>query len=127
VERETKFGFTLFVFLGVRAEHKSHLGGIPMARILLYRSDDYSRIGLERAYAYFDRLHDIASEGHVRELASMPPVELIEYLNEVSYTIEETIREIREHEERARARAVDGREEKSGEEGIKDAACRSSD
>jgi hypothetical protein len=89
-----------------------------MARIILYRSDDYTRIGLERAYAYFDHLHDIASEGHVRELTNMTPSELIEYLNEVSYTVEETIREIREHEDRARGKAADLFNDKGVKEGI---------
>ncbi len=88
-----------------------------MARILLYRSDDYSRLGLERAYAYFDHLHDIASEGHVRELSNMPPAELIDYLNEVNYTIEETIREIREHEARARGHKADLRNDRNVKQG----------
>jgi hypothetical protein len=71
-----------------------------MARITFFRADDYSRIGLERIYMYVDRLHDIASEGHLRELKNMPPAEVIELVDEVIYTLEETIREIKEHEAR---------------------------
>ncbi len=71
-----------------------------MAFNTFYRAGDYSRIGLERVYAYFDRLHDIASEGHVREVSNMPPAEILEYLNEVIFTLEETAREIREHARR---------------------------
>lgn len=77
-----------------------------MAIHTLYRADDYSRIGLERVYAYFDRLHDIASEGHVREVTNMSPAELMEYLHEVIFTLEETEREIREHEARIENFAV---------------------
>jgi len=71
-----------------------------MAHITFYRADDYSRIGLERIYAYFDHLHDIASEGHVREVTAMTPAELVEYLHEVCYTLDETILEIEAHEAR---------------------------
>jgi hypothetical protein len=78
-----------------------------MAFITFYRADDFSRIGLERAYAYFDRLHDVASEGHLREVSNMPPAEVIEYLHEVMYVLEETVREIREHEGRLDSYAGD--------------------
>lgn len=86
-----------------------------MAFTTFFRADDYSRLGLERVYAYFDRLHDIASEGHLREVSNMPPAEVIEYLHEVMYMLEETEREIREHEGRIEnyaADAVRGTEEK---------------
>lgn len=74
-----------------------------MARITFYRADDYSRVGLERIYEYFDRLHDIASEGHLREFTNMTPAEFIEYLHEVCFTLDETIREVEAHETNARA------------------------
>lgn len=69
-----------------------------MARFTFYRADDYSRLGLERAYEYFDRLHDIASEGHLREFTNMTSAELVEYLHEVCFTLDETIHEIQIHE-----------------------------
>lgn len=78
-----------------------------MAITTFYRADDYSRVGLERVYAYFDRLHDIVSEGHLREVTNMPPGEVIEYLQEVMYVLEETEREIRAHEERLENYAAD--------------------
>lgn len=71
-----------------------------MANYTFYRANDYSRIGLERVYAYFDHFHDIASEGHMREVTNMAPAEAIEYLTEVIYTLEETVQEINKHEAR---------------------------
>lgn len=78
-----------------------------MAHNTIFRADDFSRIGLERVYAYFDLLHDIASEGHLREMSNMPPAEVLEYLDEVMYTLEETAREIREHEARIEKHAAE--------------------
>lgn len=69
-----------------------------MARFNFYRADDYSRVGLERVYEYFDRMHDIASEGHLREFTNFTPAELVEYLHEICFTLDETIREIEAHE-----------------------------
>lgn len=71
-----------------------------MAHFTFYRANDYSRLGLERAYGYFDHLHDIASEGHLREVTTMTPAEAIEYLHEVIFTLEETVQEIIKHESR---------------------------
>ncbi len=65
-----------------------------MTRIRIHRHEDYSRTELERIYAYFDRLHDIAGEGHAREVTDYSPAELVAYLHEICFTLDETIREI---------------------------------
>ncbi len=87
-----------------------------MTRIMVNRPDNYSRAELERIYAYLDHLHDIASEGHVRELTNMSPADLVEYLHELGFTVDETIREIEMHE--ANLNAVSGREEPDKEKEV---------
>ena len=87
-----------------------------MTRITVNRRDDFSRAELERKYAYFDRLHDIACEGHIREMTNMSPAELVEYLHEVCYTLDETIREIEMHE--ANLNALSEREETDKEKEV---------
>jgi hypothetical protein len=65
-----------------------------MARIQFYRLDDFSGANLERVYAFIDRVHDAAAEGHLVELTNWSSVELIQWLTEIGFTLEETIREI---------------------------------
>ena len=74
-----------------------------MDRISFYRLDNYSGVNLERVYSFFDRLHDICAEGHLTEVTERAPAEVSEYLHEICYTAEETIREIQAHEARVQA------------------------
>ncbi len=66
-----------------------------MARIQrFYRLDDFSDKGLARLFAAFDLLHDYASDGHLVEATDLRPGEIVGWLEDILFTIEETIREI---------------------------------
>lgn len=65
-----------------------------MTRIAVHRSDEFSRENLERIYAVIDRMHDAAMEGHAEEMTNWTAEELVQWLTEISFTADETIREI---------------------------------
>ena len=46
-----------------------------------------------------DRLHTAASEGHLHDITTLPRQEVVEWLQEVIFTAEETIREISQNDE----------------------------
>lgn len=75
-----------------------------MARIYrFYRLDDFSDKGLARLFAAFDLLHDYASDGHLVEATDLRPGEIVGWLEDILFTVEETIREIDAHELRRAA------------------------
>ncbi|MBI4675538.1 MAG: hypothetical protein HY741_28170 [Chloroflexi bacterium] len=75
-----------------------------MARVYrFYRLDDFSDKGLARLFAAFDLLHDYASDGHLIEATDQRPGEIVGWLEDILFTIEETIREIDAHETRGAA------------------------
>lgn len=51
-----------------------------------------------------DRLHDVVSEGKLAQVTNMAPEEVIGWLKDIAYTVNETIREL-EHESRETALA----------------------
>lgn len=70
-----------------------------MARTIKYfRLDDFSDRGFARLLAAFDLLHDFASDGHLVEATDLRPTEVIGWLEDILFTIEEAIREIDMHE-----------------------------
>ena len=41
-----------------------------------------------------DRLHDVVSEGKLAQVTNLPPEEVIGWLQDIAYTVSETIREL---------------------------------
>lgn len=46
-----------------------------------------------------DRLHDVVSEGKLEQVTNLSPEEVIGWLQDIAYTINETIRELQPSEE----------------------------
>ncbi len=46
-----------------------------------------------------DRLHDVASEGKLAQVTNLPREEVIGWLKDIAYTVNETIRELEEHDQ----------------------------
>lgn len=87
-----------------------------MARTIKYfRLDDFSDRGFARLFTAFDLLHDFASEGHLVEATDLRPSEVIGWLEDILFTVEETIREIDAHEVN-RARFVETVLQERGEQ-----------
>jgi hypothetical protein len=90
-----------------------------MGRIYhFYRMDDFSDRGLARLFSAFDLLHDYASDGHLVEATNLNSGEIVGWLEDILFTIDETIREIDAHEARQITRLsrlvkaeLEGREE----------------
>lgn len=59
--------------------------------------------GFEQLFAKLDRLHDLASEGHLTEATPLSPSNVVGWLEDIIFTAEETIREIDAHAVRLHA------------------------
>ncbi len=46
-----------------------------------------------------DRLHDVVSEGKLEQVTNLSPEEVIGWLQDIAYTLNETIRELQSSEE----------------------------
>ncbi|GAB4554771.1 MAG: hypothetical protein OHK0023_25300 [Anaerolineae bacterium] len=49
-----------------------------------------------------DRLHDVVSEGKLEQVTNLTPEEVIGWLQDIAYTINETIRELQTQSEAAK-------------------------
>lgn len=67
-------------------------------KITFFRLDDYSERGFSRLFKALDLLHAYASEGHLTDATTLRPSEVVGWLEDILFTVEETIREIDAHE-----------------------------
>ncbi len=75
-----------------------------MSRIhRFFKLDDFSDKGFARLFAAFDLLHDYASDGHLVEASDLRSSEIVGWLEDILFTVEETIREIDAHDARSSA------------------------
>ncbi len=58
---------------------------------------EFDNRGFERISVQLDRLHDLASEGHLTEATPLAPADVVEWLKEIIFTAQETVREIDAH------------------------------
>ncbi len=63
-------------------------------RVYVY---EYGEAGFAHLFAKLDRLHDLASEGHLSEATSLRPAEVIGWLQDIIFTAQETVREVESH------------------------------
>lgn len=59
------------------------------------RAHLYDEVWFETMFQGFDRLHDDVSLGRLSTVSPMDPAELVGWLQDIVYTIQETISEIR--------------------------------
>jgi len=59
--------------------------------------NEYSEAGFAYLFGKLDRLHYLASEGHLSEATPLHTSEVIGWLEDIIFTVEETIREIEAH------------------------------
>ena len=69
-------------------------------RIYVY---EFGEAGFAHLLRKLDRLHDLASEGHLSEATPLRPGEVIGWLEDIIFTAEETVREVEAHAARLHA------------------------
>jgi hypothetical protein len=62
----------------------------------LVQADGYTEAWFERLFQAMDRLHDEASAGRLSSVSPVPAAEMIGWLEDIIYTAQETIMEIRD-------------------------------